>query len=137
MRKKENGSDFVKIQARLEELLEGFSWEKEGLNGLLSKIEELVKQIKLLKEQLLISRSELHQQAGLNSSLTYRLYELEQAVDILERRVSGEKALAQGAFLRVQYLENLLKEYARRLPEEERKKIEEALRKEVYFEDEK
>ncbi|MCR4432875.1 MAG: hypothetical protein NUV70_02365 [Caldiserica bacterium] len=133
MRKKEKNLDLSTVQARLEELFPGFSWDKEGWDGLISKMEGLVKEIKHLKDQLMISRSELHQQAGLNSTLTYRLYELEQAVGILEKQVSGEKAMAQGALLRVKYLERLFQEYAQRLPEEDRKAIEEALRREVYF----
>jgi hypothetical protein len=133
MRKKEENLEISQIQEKLEELFPGFSWEKEGWSGLFSRIAELQEQIKRLKDQVMISRSELHKQAGLNSTLTYRLYELEQAVGILEKQVSGEKALAQGAKLRVQYLEKLFKEYAQRLPEEERKKIEESLRQEVYF----
>lgn len=133
MKKKEENSEFSQIQVQLEELFPGFSWEKEGWSGLLSRIRELQEQIKHLRDQVMISRSELHKQAGLNSTLTYRLYELEQAVGILEKQVSGEKALAQGAKLRVQYLEKLFKEYAQRLPDEERKRIEEMLRQEVYF----
>ncbi|MCR4427821.1 MAG: hypothetical protein NUV68_00540 [Caldiserica bacterium] len=133
MRKSPTISNFSEAQLKLEELLPGFSWEKEGWEGLVSRVGELKKELVRLKEQLMISRSELHHQASLNSSLTYRLYELEQAVGVLEKRVSGEKALAGGAALRVQYLERLFQEISRRLPEKDRKEIEEALRREIYF----
>lgn len=133
MRRNSIISNFNDVQLKLEELFPGFSWEKEGWEGLLSRIEELKNELARLKEQLMISRTELHHQASLNSSLTYRLYELEQAVGILEKRVSGEKALAGGAALRVQYLERLFQEFSKRLPEKDRKEIEEALRREVYF----
>lgn len=121
------------VQIKLEDLFPGFSWEKEGWDGLLSRIEELKNELTRLREQLMISRTELHHQASLNSSLTYRLYELEQAVGILEKQVSGEKALSGGAALRIQYLERLFQEFSKRLPEKDRKEIEEALRREVYF----
>lgn len=133
MRRNSTISNLNDVQKKLEELFPGFSWEKEGWEGLLSRIEELKNELARLKEQLMISRTELHHQASLNSSLTYRLYELEQAVGILEKRVSGEKALAGGAALRVQYLERLFQEFSKRLPEKDRKEIEEALRREVYF----
>lgn len=121
------------VQARLGELFPSLSLEKGGWDALFAQIESLFKEIKDLKDQLAASQAELHKQAGLNSSLIYRTYELEQAVGVLEKQVAGERAMAQGAVTRVKYLEALLAEYSEKLSDETKEKIAEILRRKIYL----
>jgi hypothetical protein len=118
---------------QLEDLLEGFSFARDGLAGLRARVEALLADNQLLRTKANALNLSLYQQGSLHASLTFRVYELEQAVGVLEKNLAGARAEAGAWKNRVQYLEELSTKLIVFAPTEERKRMEEQLRRAIYF----
>ncbi|MCX5971417.1 MAG: hypothetical protein NTV14_07950 [Coprothermobacterota bacterium] len=118
---------------RLEACLPGFSWQREGWNGLHRRLALVLEENQALQQRLATLGKEVHREATLSSSLNYRLFELEQDIGVLEKNLSAAQADAGAWHKRVEYLEKLLTTLAPFAPREERERIEESLRQEIYF----
>ncbi|MCX5976211.1 MAG: hypothetical protein NTV33_05140 [Coprothermobacterota bacterium] len=119
--------------ARLEACLPGFSWQREGWNGLHRRLGLFLEENHALQQRLATLGKEVHSEATLNSAMNYRLFELEQDVGALEKNVSAAQADAGAWHQRVEYLEKLLTALLPFAPREERERIEESLRQAIYF----
>jgi hypothetical protein len=118
---------------RLEDLLEGFSYALDGLAGLRARVEALLADNRLLRQKANALNLSLYQQGSVNASLTFRVHDLEQAVGVLEKNLTGARADAGAWRNRVQFLEELSAKLIVFAPAEERKRIEEELRRAIYF----
>jgi hypothetical protein len=120
--------------AHLEACLPGFSWSREGWDGLHQRLATLLEENQALQQRLVTLMKEAHREATLSSSLNYRLFELEHDTGVLERNLSAAQAEARAWHKRVEYLEKLLTCLAPFAPREERERIEESLRQKIYLE---
>jgi hypothetical protein len=118
---------------RLEDLLEGFSYARDGWAGLCARVEALLADNRLLRQKANTLNLDLHQQGSVNASLSFRVYELEQAVGVLEKNLTGARAEAGAWKNRIQFLEELAAKLIAFAPTEERKQIQEELRRAIYF----
>jgi hypothetical protein len=117
----------------LEDLLEGFSFARDGLEGLRARVEALLADNRLLRQKANALNLSLYQQGSANASLTFRVNDLEQAVGVLEKNLTGARADAGAWRNRVQFLEELSAKLIVFAPGEEGKRIEEELRRAIYF----
>jgi len=120
--------------ACLEACLPGFSWSREGWDGLHQRLATLMEENRALQERLATLGKEVHREATVSSSLNYRLFELKHDTGVLERNLSAAQADARAWHKRVEYLEKLLTNLAPFAPYEERERIEESLRQALYLE---
>ena len=120
--------------ACLEVCLPGFSWSREGWDGLRQRLAALMEENRALQERLATLGKEVHREATVSSSLNYRLFELKHDTGVLERNLSAAQADARAWHKRVEYLEKLLTCLAPFAPREERERIEESLRQALYSE---
>jgi len=118
---------------RLEDLLEGFSYARDGGAGLRARVEALLADNRLLRQKANALNLDLHQQGSVNASLAFRVYELEQAVGVLEKNLTGARADAGAWKNRVQFLEELNAKLIVFAPAQECKRMEEELRRAIYF----
>ncbi len=117
----------------LEDLLEDFSYARDGWAGLRARVEALLADNRLLRQKANALNLSLYQQGSVHASLTFRVYELEQAVGVLEKNLAGARADAGAWKNRVQFLEELNAKLIVFAPTEERKRMAEELRRAIYF----
>ena len=117
----------------LEDLLEGFSYARDGWAGLRARVEALLADNWLLRQKANALNLGLYQQGSLHASLAFRVFELEQAVSVLEKNLTGARADAGAWKNRVQFLEELNAKLIVFAPAQERKRMEEELRRAIYF----
>jgi hypothetical protein len=133
MPSKKQKSNLLAEDLHLEDLLEEFSFARDGLAGLRARVEALLADNHLLRQKANALNFALYQQGSVHSSFTFRVYELEQAVGVLEKNLAGARGDAGAWKNRVQYLEELSTKLIVFAPTEERKRMEEELRRAIYF----